>query len=219
MSVETRLDAALASDAAVQTLFNELVAGGDTADLTALVDRLLAAELPQTRVRQLFVNFVRTLTSLGLRSQGQSCFEETALHTLGKLKSQQLPNDEADYILREALFEYYLSLGEYAEAAQVLSGINLESTSRVFTDAEKVDVLVKISEAFLEDVEHVEKAELFVTKASALMNNVSDLALQLRYRTTSARVLDLNRKFVDAAQRFYELSCMTNANVTWASLG
>lgn len=43
------------------------------------------------------------------------------------------------------------------------------------------------------------------------MNNITDTPLQLRYRTTSARVLDLNRKFVDAALRFYELSGMSSA--------
>ncbi|CAN0166423.1 unnamed protein product [Discosporangium mesarthrocarpum] len=38
------------------------------------------------------------------------------------------------------------------------------------------------------------------------MNEVTDLGIQLRFRTTSARVLDANRKFLDAAARFYDLS-------------
>ena len=214
MSVESPFDARLASDTSALALFEELASRGAAAELTALVDRLLALEMPQTRLRLLIVYFARTLASVGLMSGNHESFEEAAVYTLGKLKGLQLPNDDADYMLREALFDYYLGHGEYAEAAQVLSGVNLDSTVRVFSDAEKVDILVKISEAFLEDADHVEKAELFVNKASALMNSVSDLALQLRYRTTSARVLDLNRKFVDAAQRFYELSCMTHANVT-----
>jgi len=38
------------------------------------------------------------------------------------------------------------------------------------------------------------------------MQDVTDTALQLRYRTTAARILDAHRKFLDASVRFYELS-------------
>lgn len=47
----------------------------------------------------------------------------------------------------------------------------------------------------------------FVTEqASAVMQEVTEWALQLRYRTTAARILDAHRKFLDASVRFYELS-------------
>lgn len=45
-----------------------------------------------------------------------------------------------------------------------------------------------------------------VEQASAAMQDVTDVALQLRYRTTAARILDAHRKFLDASVRFYELS-------------
>jgi COP9 signalosome complex subunit 4 len=48
-----------------------------------------------------------------------------------------------------------------------------------------------------------------VNKASPLINLVDDWLLQLRYRLTYARVLDANRKFIDAAIRYYELSMST----------
>lgn len=35
---------------------------------------------------------------------------------------------------------------------------------------------------------------------------VTDYWVQLRYRVTYARVLDANRKFLEAAMRYYELS-------------
>ncbi|CAM9600461.1 unnamed protein product, partial [Ectocarpus sp. 12 AP-2014] len=38
------------------------------------------------------------------------------------------------------------------------------------------------------------------------MQEVTDWALQMRYRTTAARILDAHRKFLDASVRFYELS-------------
>lgn len=97
-------------------------------------------------------------------------------------------------------------------AAQVLSGVNLNSTARVFTDSEKVDIYIKCAEAFLEEEAAVD-AEVFVNKASAFINNINEWALLLRYRVTFARVLDANRKFVDAAMRYYELSTTDTSKI------
>jgi hypothetical protein len=58
------------------------------------------------------------------------------------------------------------------------------------------------------------EAELFLNKASKVMQDVTDRTLQLRYRTTYARVLDANKKFVDAAVRYYELSSATDPDVS-----
>lgn len=49
-------------------------------------------------------------------------------------------------------------------------------------------------------------AILIFPQASAAMQDVTDWALQMRYRTTAARILDAHRKFLDASVRFYELS-------------
>ena len=56
---------------------------------------------------------------------------------------------------------------------------------------------------------------MFVNKASPFINDVSDVSLQLRYRVTHARVLDANRKFADAALRYYELSKINTINVSF----
>lgn len=45
------------------------------------------------------------------------------------------------------------------------------------------------------------------------MHAVTEWSLQLRYSVTLARVLDSNRKFVDAALRYYELSTTQNKQV------
>jgi hypothetical protein len=108
----------------------------------------------------------------------------------------------------------------------------LDSTTRVFSDKEKTDVLVKCAggflidgislpidfmllqypEAFLEDDASLD-AEVFVNKASPFINAIDDLSLQLRYKVTYARVMDANRKFLDAAVRYYELSSALHTNV------
>jgi COP9 signalosome complex subunit 4 len=71
---------------------------------------------------------------------------------------------------------------------------------------------VMLTEAYLECEAHVD-AEVFVNKASQMINSVSDIPLVLRFKATFAKVLDSNRKFVEAAVRYHELSTTTNANV------
>ena len=73
-------------------------------------------------------------------------------------------------------------------------------------------MLQQYLEAFLEDDASLD-AEVFVNKASPFINAIDDLSLQLRYKVTYARVMDANRKFLDAAVRYYELSSALHTNV------
>lgn len=65
-----------------------------------------------------------------------------------------------------------------------------------------------------------------MNKASALINAAAENSqssvdeiygqIQLRFRVTYARVLDANRKFVEAAVRYYGLSTTTGYNASAA---
>ena len=70
-------------------------------------------------------------------------------------------------------------------------------------------VFVKIAECYLEEDETVE-ADGAVTKAGMVVESIPDpenhTALILRYKSTYARVLDSNRKFLQAASRYHDLS-------------
>ena len=54
--------------------------------------------------------------------------------------------------------------------------------------------------------QETDAAENYVNKATALMHEIQDWTLQMRFRAVSAQVLDANRKFLDAAMRFFDLS-------------
>jgi COP9 signalosome complex subunit 4 len=154
---------------------------------------------------------------------------------LFKVVLSQLPTaleNAADNILRSKLFDLLVDGEDYREAAQFLSGYRFddddESSVYFSKPEEKADVYVKIAECFLHEDEIVE-ADTFVTKAGASvqalsmqnngMNNSSmdnedpainndHLALILRYKSTYARVLDANRKFLSAASRYYDLASL-----------
>jgi COP9 signalosome complex subunit 4 len=108
-------------------------------------------------------------------------------------------------MLREALAELYMDEEEYIEAAKALAAINLESSSRQYTDVQKAEKYVKIAELYLQEDETVD-AESFINRASRCIHNVDDWTLKLRYQVSYARILDAKRKFLDAALRYYEFS-------------
>lgn len=176
--------------------------------------RLLSDEVSQQVTRVIIIYLAKAIENLP-----SSIIEEVLLLILTAIKQSNNSYDEADFLLRKHLFECYVSSLQFKSAAQTLAGVNFESTIKVLTAHEKADIYVKCAEAFLEDDETVD-AEVMVNKASVLMHEVADidLPLQLRYRVTYARILDSNRKFIEASLRYYELSNTVSTEIVAADL-
>jgi COP9 signalosome complex subunit 4 len=70
-------------------------------------------------------------------------------------------------------------------------------------------VYVRIAECFLEEDE-IADSDAAVTKAGGVVESITNpdqcMGLILRYKSTYARVLDSNRKFLQAATRYHDLS-------------
>ena len=123
----------------------------------------------------------------------------------------------ADNKLRQKIFDYKVNQeGDYSAAARVLAGIRMEDNQDsvyYMKPEDKCDVYVKIAECFLEEDEIVE-SDSAVTKAGSVVESISNpeenVALILRYKSTYARVLDANRKFLQAASRYHDLSQSSN---------
>eukprot|EP00586_Coscinodiscus_wailesii_P012068 CAMPEP_0172496716 /NCGR_PEP_ID=MMETSP1066-20121228/91714_1 /TAXON_ID=671091 /ORGANISM="Coscinodiscus wailesii, Strain CCMP2513" /LENGTH=389 /DNA_ID=CAMNT_0013269145 /DNA_START=84 /DNA_END=1253 /DNA_ORIENTATION=+ len=118
----------------------------------------------------------------------------------------------ADNVLRHFLFDYLVNQGDYFDAARILERLRMDDDAGsvyFMTAAEKCDVYVKIAECYLEKDE-TSDADGAVTKAGGVVEDISDpeqhRALILRYKSTYARVLDANRKFLQAASRYLQLS-------------
>ena len=62
-----------------------------------------------------------------------------------------------------------------------------------------------MAETYLVEDETVD-AENYVVKAQAFMGDVTDKQLLLRYKATHGKVLDSNRKFLEAASIYHQLS-------------
>lgn len=167
------------------------------------------------------------LTTTLSNKENDDNISQTLLSILLKSLNHLPPTVEKamDNQLRHILFQHYVDAEcDYRTAAQVLAGMRMEGedTTNVYytSPVEMADVYVKIAECFLEEDDAVE-ADSFVTKAGASVELIGGgsgagdggegerrkhIPLILRYKSTYARVLDANRRFLQAAGRYHELS-------------
>ena len=81
----------------------------------------------------------------------------------------------------------------------------METGQKHYTVDYKLETYLKIARLYLEDEDPVQ-AEAFINRASLLQANTENEQLQIYYKVCYARVLDYRRKFIEAAQRYNELS-------------
>lgn len=191
---------------------DEAVASNDYATLCMIFTPTGMSTLGQGEQRALCGYLVKkAVTSPEFLCTGFDSLTPVLTSCLGNLP--MVVDNAADSTLRALMFDYFVNeKGEYSSAARILGGMRMESEPNSIyykTPAQMCDVYVKISECFLMDDEIVE-ADSAVTKAGTVVENIVDpdnhTTLILRYKATYARVLDSNRKFLQAATRYHDLS-------------
>jgi COP9 signalosome complex subunit 4 len=122
----------------------------------------------------------------------------------------------ADNGLRKTLFTFLTQTSDnpdYTTAARILGTMRMESddtNNPYYMDAAaRTNVFVQMAECFLTEDE-IAESDAAVNKAGSVVEQIPNKeehqGLILRYKSTYARVLDANRKFLAAAQRYHELS-------------
>ena len=111
------------------------------------------------------------------------------------------PLEDIAITLRRKLGDALIEEEDYLAAARVLLPVRLDK----FTKAERASWNVKLTELFLEEEETVE-AEKMINRAAEHIHECKDEEVLVRYKVCYARILDARRKFLEASQRYYELS-------------
>ncbi|EMS48587.1 COP9 signalosome complex subunit 4 [Triticum urartu] len=161
---------------------------------------VVSDEVPLVVSRQLLQTFAQELGKLEPDSQ-----KEVAHYALTQIQPRVVSFEEQVVVIREKLAELYESEQQWSSAAQMLSGIDLDSGIRMLDDTNKLSKCVQIARLYLEDDDAV-NAEAFINKASFLVTNSNQEVLNLQYKVCYARILDLKRKFLEAALRYYGIS-------------
>lgn len=125
--------------------------------------------------------------------------------TLDKVQPRVISFEEQVAGIRQHLADIYERNQMWREAANVLVGIPLETGQKQYTVDYKLETYLKIARLYLEDNDSAQ-AEFFINRASLLYAETNSEELQVLYKVCYARVLDYRRKFIEAAQRYNELS-------------
>jgi len=126
-------------------------------------------------------------------------------HALQALATRVVSFEEQDAALREIVAESYQAEEAYLDAAKVLQGIQLESSQRKVSDADKIKLWIRICRLYLEEDDTL-GAESFLNRAKNLIYRVSDREIELHFQLSQARILDSRRKFLDASQAYHGVS-------------
>ncbi|KAK3148095.1 hypothetical protein QOZ80_3BG0290680 [Eleusine coracana subsp. coracana] len=206
------MDAALASAAAIADQRQKIeqyrnilatvlsASPPDISQAKRFLDHMVSDEVPLVVSRQLLQTFAQDLGKLESDAQ-----KEVAHYALTQIQPRVVSFEEQVVVIREKLAELYESEQQWSRAAQMLSGIDLDSGIRMLDDTNKLSKCVQIARLYLEDDDAV-NAEAFINKASFLVTNSQHEVLNLQYKVCYARILDLKRKFLEAALRYYDIS-------------
>ncbi|XP_057988794.1 COP9 signalosome complex subunit 4 isoform X3 [Hevea brasiliensis] len=177
-----------------------VLSSNDVIQAKKFIDHMLSDDVPLVVSRQLLQTFAQELGRLEPETQ-----KEIAHYTLAQIQPRVVSFEEQVLIIREKLAELYESEQQWSKAAQMLSGIDLDSGMRVIDDTFRLSKCVQIARLYLEDDDAI-NAEAFINKASFLVSNSQHEVLNLQYKVCYARILDLKRKFLEAALRYYDIS-------------
>lgn len=181
-------------------ILSTVIASNDVLQAKKFSDHILSDDVPLVVSRQLLQTFAQELGRLEPESQ-----KEIGHYILNQIQPRVVSFEEQVLIIREKLAELYEAEEQWSKAAQILSGIDLDSAMRVIDDSFRLSKCVKIASLYLEDDDAI-NAEAFINKASFLVSNSQNEVLNWTYKVCYARILDLKRKFLEAALRYYDIS-------------
>jgi len=150
--------------------------------------------------RQLLTDFANRLNNLS-----PEVSKQVSHFALEKIQPRAVSFEEQVATIRQHLAQMYENEANWRDAAQVLVGIPLETGQKQYTVEYKLETYLKIAKLYLEDEDPVQ-AEAYINRASLLVAETKHPNLQILHKECYARVLDYRRKFIEAAQRYNELS-------------
>jgi len=150
--------------------------------------------------RQLLTDLANIVATLS-----PSISKEISHYALEKIQPRVVSFEEQVGIIRKHLALIYEKEQKWKDAAQVLTGIPLETGQKHYSVDYKLETYLDIARLYIRDEDSV-KAETYINRASLLQADTKNEHLQDYYKQMYANVLDYRRKFIEASQRYYELS-------------
>ncbi|CAK8691693.1 unnamed protein product [Clavelina lepadiformis] len=176
--------------------------------LKAFLDAMMNENVSQMVSRQLLSDFCTRLSQL----DNEAC-KTISLFALNRVQPRVISFEEQVAQIRQHLATIFEKEENWKDAALMLVGIPIESGQKQYSLDYKLETYLTIARLYLEDEDPVQ-AEAYINRASLLQSETNNMELQIHYKVCYARVLDYRRKFLEAAQRYNELSYKTAIHET-----
>ena len=180
----------------------DLLAAKDVSTLSEVFEAASQESVLVSSARPIFTQVLESAGDENTNEAFAQQLSEALLTAIGKRGSRF---GEENVRVREILADLYEMGNRPTDAMKILQAIPMEAGLRSNDETYKVSVWVRIAEIAL-SVDDEVVADTYSGKAWPHLKKVKDAALRLRFQTVFAEVNDSKRKFIDAAQRFYELS-------------
>jgi len=162
------------------------------------------AELVEAAVNEKTSDEDKKVASYGAISLPQ--LQQVAVYAMEQITARQLNFENEMMMIREALAKIYQADEQWEQSAKELMKIPLEAAPLSLLEADKkFDIYVKIAQLQLQCGNAV-NAEMYINRASRIAHEVKSDTLLLVFKASKVRVLDMKRKFIEAAIGYYQLS-------------
>lgn len=175
-------------------------------ELTRTLLQKLTDRTSQIISRQLLTMYCKAL--IEVKDQLDTHFYQNMLKTsLEVLQPRSLSFEDQVTDLKRTLALVYEEKEDWQEAAQVLLSIPMESGQRNHSEDFKLDIYLKITQLQLEYGDSV-AAESSLNRAAPLVAGTNKNENKIIYKACHARILDGRRKYLEASQKYHEMSLM-----------
>ncbi len=188
--------------AVLDAIITGLGAEGELVDgLRAFVEAIVNENVSLVISRQLLAEVCQRLVN----AANDNVSKAVAHYTLEVVQPRVISFEDQVGAMRQHLADIYEREENWRQAAQILTGIPLETGQKQYSVDYKLETYLKIARLYLEDEDPV-LAEAFINRAAQLHTQTKNQDLQIMYKVCQARALDYKRKFIEAASRYNELS-------------
>ncbi|XP_055331989.1 COP9 signalosome complex subunit 4-like [Paramacrobiotus metropolitanus] len=168
--------------------------------LKSFLDVILRESFNIVSARQYLNEFVTGVNDLDAEMQ-----KMVISYALDKMQSRSISFEEQMYPLRLRLAAELEREQNWLQAARVLSQIPLESGQKQYTKENKMELYLQIGRLFLEAEEFTE-AENYIHRLGLLIDSAASEEIRISHSAAFARIQDFKRKYIEASQRYYDLS-------------
>ncbi|CAI5449737.1 unnamed protein product [Caenorhabditis angaria] len=180
----------------------------DVEKILNIIDTVIALETGSMVVSRQFVSLVTE--RLEMSCLDSESIKHIAEGILNIIKARTISYEDQVCIIRLLLASIYEKEGRIRDAAQALISINSDATAKFngpksASEGSKAQLCIRITKLLL-DCNEIDEAEQYVNRTSILMVECNNPEITIEHKILQARVSDAKRRFVEAAQKYYELS-------------